>query len=171
MTNDKFREEIIKQDWGFNPLPIESELCTPEVVRQIAARQRSLLQSLAPYDRGKKFVAEVEERGKVKDVDLARELAVAQAASEFLEEPLHPGFIRIIKSRLMASVEWGREHGARARANASAAAHRLHNQWQKMADEHWRVNPNLSASQAARLISRKLGVNWNTVRRAIRKKR
>ena len=118
-------------------------------VQGIAAEQRRKREEFEcktpRYTGTDDLVAEFKKAGKVKLAPLIRELAIAEAASEFLElgpdVKIRRELIGIIVTMLAPGALWARAQ-ARARNGKKTATH--HRKWQAQADDIWARNPSLT---------------------------
>jgi hypothetical protein len=108
-----------------------------------------------PYDGTEKLISRFKKQGNVKDIDLARELAISKAASEFLERSevdLRPEIIDMINRKLVSRITSQREAAKATKLKKQAVA--FHKLWQGKADEIWQRHPYLSKNAVAMRISR-----------------
>jgi len=126
----------------------------------------------SPYDGTEKLIAEFKRRGKVKDVDLARELAISIASSEFLEKSeigLHPEIAKIIGSKLVSKIQWGRLWSTATKDKKKARAQ--HELWQSKYDEILSRKPKTTKATAAVWIAADVGGDPDWIRRVIVKRK
>jgi hypothetical protein len=164
MTDAEFRK-IVSKKYKFDPLPDD------QPPRVHGGR----------YTGTDDLYAEFNARGKVRDIDLIQQLALAVAESNFLElEPerdgihrgarevrIRRGIVDMIAIRLFGDVKKLRENAAVQKGIRRGAAR--HGVWRAEADLIWAKKPSLSKKAVATVIARKLGgkVKAGTIRRVI----
>lgn len=118
------------------------------------------------------LIAEFRKAGKVKIAPLIRELAIAEAASEFLklgsEVKIRRELIGIIATMLAGRPKWARAQ-ASERKGKTTATHQK--RWQAQADDIWARNPSLTKQAVAKQIAKGTELNANWIRRVISKRK
>jgi hypothetical protein len=153
MSDTEFRK-IVSNRYKFDPLPEDRP--------RVPVKQ---------YTGTDDLIAEFKKRGKVRDGDLIRELALAMGESSFLElgreVRIRREIIHLVATRLFGVVKWGREMAKAQKGKKRAAAR--HRDWQAKANAIWTKNPSLSKKAVAIPMTRNAGSNIraDTVRRVI----
>jgi hypothetical protein len=129
-----------------------------------------------PNDIDAQLIAEWRRTGKVRSRDVVRVLDTIQLYHLVCGRPprkyqspndilVPTELLDICGSLIAGKVAWAKACNARARR---AGAQRRKG-YQEAANRIWAKRPDLSASAVAKSIAKDLEVNWNTVRRRIRK--
>jgi hypothetical protein len=113
------------------------------------------------------LIAQYKQNGKVKDIDLVRQLALAAAESKFLGHDsvviIRRDILHIAATKLFGSVLWGRAMAEAQKVQAKPRRLR----WNRLKDDILRRKPSLSIRSVATLISEKTGDKVSAIRAAI----